>query len=220
MQALAARPRQAGAAAAMLTRRLNGGTLPASYDNIIVEKRDRVALITLHRPKALNALNSALMCAPYPPPLPPLNPRAVRAQFPCRLAAPRRVGSGFSVLGGALEHWHKLCARCDLAREVLRARACCGLTRRCCSNDLSHAMAVLDADPGVSALVLTGSEKAFAAGADIKEMALILKSTLCCDFLYRKLTRALTFENLCQAPKSYMDNFLGPHSQKYSCDFT
>eukprot|EP00918_Siedleckia_nematoides_P009159 GHVU01020027.1.p2 GENE.GHVU01020027.1~~GHVU01020027.1.p2 ORF type:complete len:237 (-),score=55.85 GHVU01020027.1:29-685(-) len=42
-------------------------------------------------------------------------------------------------------------------------------------------MAVLDADPGISALVLTGSEKAFAAGADIKEMA----------------------------PKSYMDNFLG-----------
>ena len=79
------------------------------YDNILVEKRDKVALITLHRPKALNALNSALI------------------------------------------------------------------------NDLSHAMASLDADPAVSALVLTGSEKAFAAGADIKEMA----------------------------PKSYMDNFLG-----------
>jgi len=63
VQALAARPRQAGAAAAMLTRRLNGGTLPASYDNIIVEKRDRVALITLHRPKALNALNSVRPCA-------------------------------------------------------------------------------------------------------------------------------------------------------------
>lgn len=48
-------------------------------------------------------------------------------------------------------------------------------------DDLSHAMSALDADTSISALVLTGSEKAFAAGADIKEMA----------------------------PKSYMDNFLG-----------
>jgi len=32
-------------------------------------------------------------------------------------------------------------------------------------------MALLDADPAISAMVLTGSEKAFAAGADIKEMA-------------------------------------------------
>ena len=32
-------------------------------------------------------------------------------------------------------------------------------------------MEALDADPKISALVLTGSEKAFAAGADIKEMA-------------------------------------------------
>ncbi len=47
-------------------------------------------------------------------------------------------------------------------------------------NDLSKAMSALDADAGISAIVLTGSEKAFAAGADIKEMA----------------------------PKSYMDNFL------------
>ena len=64
-QALAAGPRQAGAAVALFTRRLTSVTLPASYDNIIVERRDRVALITLHRPKALNALNSALMCAPF-----------------------------------------------------------------------------------------------------------------------------------------------------------
>ena len=39
------------------------------------------------------------------------------------------------------------------------------------SNDLSHAMEALDSDPAISAMVLTGSEKAFAAGADIKEMA-------------------------------------------------
>jgi len=37
--------------------------------------------------------------------------------------------------------------------------------------DLAQALAAFDADDGVGALVLTGSEKAFAAGADIKEMA-------------------------------------------------
>lgn len=38
-------------------------------------------------------------------------------------------------------------------------------------NDVTAAAAELDADPGVGAIVLTGNEKAFAAGADIKEMA-------------------------------------------------
>jgi len=37
--------------------------------------------------------------------------------------------------------------------------------------DLTAAFAVYDADPGQRCLVLTGNEKAFAAGADIKEMA-------------------------------------------------
>jgi enoyl-CoA hydratase len=37
--------------------------------------------------------------------------------------------------------------------------------------DLTGAFAAYDADPGQRCLVLTGSEKAFAAGADIKEMA-------------------------------------------------
>jgi enoyl-CoA hydratase len=37
--------------------------------------------------------------------------------------------------------------------------------------DLIRAFAAYDADPGQRCLVLTGSEKAFAAGADIKEMA-------------------------------------------------
>jgi len=36
--------------------------------------------------------------------------------------------------------------------------------------DLNAAFKALDADPGISASVLTGSERAFAAGADIKEM--------------------------------------------------
>jgi enoyl-CoA hydratase len=34
---------------------------PMPYENILVEARGRVALITLNRPKVLNALNDALM---------------------------------------------------------------------------------------------------------------------------------------------------------------
>ena len=74
--------------------------LTGSYENIKVEKKDgRVALITLHRPKALNALCTPLM------------------------------------------------------------------------NELNEAARKLDLDPEVGCIVLTGSDKAFAAGADIREMA-------------------------------------------------
>ncbi|MEU0312901.1 enoyl-CoA hydratase [Nocardioides sp. NPDC006273] len=69
------------------------------YEHITLEKHGRVAVITLNRPKALNALN---------------------------------VGLGAEVVAASTE---------------------------------------LDADPGIGAILLTGSEKAFAAGADIKEMA-------------------------------------------------
>jgi enoyl-CoA hydratase len=69
-----------------------------SYENILVETRGRVGLITLNRPKQLNALNDALM------------------------------------------------------------------------DDLGRALADFDADAGIAAIVLTGSEKAFAAGADITAM--------------------------------------------------
>eukprot|EP00806_Schmidingerella_arcuata_P000316 Macronucleus_1283.p1 GENE.Macronucleus_1283~~Macronucleus_1283.p1 ORF type:complete len:287 (+),score=135.93 Macronucleus_1283:1-861(+) len=70
-----------------------------TYENILVEKQDTgVALVTLNRPKALNALCYALF------------------------------------------------------------------------EDLNDAMRKLDTDPEVKAIVLTGSERAFAAGADIKEM--------------------------------------------------
>ncbi len=68
------------------------------YQTIIVEREDRVGIITLNRPTALNALNSQVM------------------------------------------------------HEVVAAAK------------------KLDGDPGIGAIVLTGSEKAFAAGADIKEM--------------------------------------------------
>ena len=37
--------------------------------------------------------------------------------------------------------------------------------------EVTSAAAELDADPGIGAIIITGSEKAFAAGADIKEMA-------------------------------------------------
>ena len=72
-----------------------------AYETILVETRGKVGLITLNRPKALNALNSQV-----------------------------------------------------LAEVVAAASA-------------------FNTDAGIGAMVLTGSEKAFAAGADIKEMQAI-----------------------------------------------
>jgi enoyl-CoA hydratase len=69
------------------------------YENILLEAADRVALLRLNRPKALNALNSGLM------------------------------------------------------------------------QDLIDALAALADDDSVGCVVITGSDRAFAAGADIKEMA-------------------------------------------------
>lgn len=68
------------------------------YETILIETRRRVGLITLNRPKALNAINRLL------------------------------------------------------------------------TEELLSAAEALDADPAVGCLVITGSERAFAAGADIKEM--------------------------------------------------
>ncbi|MGP4056839.1 enoyl-CoA hydratase [Mycobacterium sp. 4D054] len=70
-----------------------------TFETILVDRDDRVATITLNRPKALNALNTQVMY------------------------------------------------------------------------EVTTAAAELDAEPGVGAIILTGNEKAFAAGADIKEMA-------------------------------------------------
>jgi enoyl-CoA hydratase len=39
------------------------------------------------------------------------------------------------------------------------------------NDELGHAVAALDADAGIGCILLSGSDKAFAAGADIKEMA-------------------------------------------------
>jgi enoyl-CoA hydratase len=71
----------------------------ADYENILVETRGRVGLVTLNRPKQLNALNDALM------------------------------------------------------------------------NELGAALEAFDADDAIGAIVITGSPKAFAAGADIGAMA-------------------------------------------------
>jgi enoyl-CoA hydratase len=68
------------------------------YENIVVETRGRVGVITLNRPKALNALSPALM------------------------------------------------------------------------NELSAAVNALEADDNIGCMIITGNEKAFAAGADIKAM--------------------------------------------------
>jgi enoyl-CoA hydratase len=70
-----------------------------TYETITVEQRERVTLITLDRPKALNALNAQVLA------------------------------------------------------------------------DLLAALAAFDADAGQGCAVITGNEKAFAAGADIKEMS-------------------------------------------------
>jgi len=70
-----------------------------SYENILVETRGRVGLVTLNRPKALNALNDALM------------------------------------------------------------------------DELGAALTAFDADEAIGCIVITGSERAFAAGADIGMMA-------------------------------------------------
>ena len=70
-----------------------------NYETIITSRDERVALITLNRPKALNALNDQLM------------------------------------------------------------------------NELGHALHSFDADDEIACMVITGSEKAFAAGADITMMA-------------------------------------------------
>ncbi|MCO5106441.1 MAG: enoyl-CoA hydratase [Burkholderiaceae bacterium] len=69
------------------------------YENILVETRGRVGLVTLNRPKQLNALNDRLM------------------------------------------------------------------------DELGVALRAFDADEGIGAIVITGNEKAFAAGADIAAMA-------------------------------------------------
>ncbi|KAJ3136577.1 putative enoyl-CoA hydratase, mitochondrial [Physocladia obscura] len=83
---------------AFLRRRLFSTETAKTYEFVKVEQRGRVGIVTLYRPKALNALCSPLM------------------------------------------------------------------------KDLNEALQAFDKDEGIGAMIVTGSEKAFAAGADIKEM--------------------------------------------------
>ena len=91
-----------------------------AYDNILVETNGRVGVITLNRPKALNALNTALI------------------------------------------------------------------------NELGQALDKFENDDGIGCILLTGSERAFAAGADVKEMqALGFPATYKDDFItsWERLSR-------------------------------
>jgi enoyl-CoA hydratase len=90
--------RQADKDALRTAPNISRGDKHMAYQNILVETRGKVGLVTLNRPQALNALNSALIA------------------------------------------------------------------------DLSHALDAFEAEEGIGCIVITGSEKAFAAGADIKEM--------------------------------------------------
>lgn len=91
--------RRALASVASRAQQVRSHQLKASYEFVLAEKREHVGLITLNRPKALNALCDGLLA------------------------------------------------------------------------DLVHAATAFDVDDSVGAIVITGSAKAFAAGADIKEMA-------------------------------------------------
>jgi enoyl-CoA hydratase len=86
-------------------------------ENILVERQGRVGRITLNRPKAMNALNSALIA------------------------------------------------------------------------ELVGALTEFDADPGIGCTILTGSERAFAAGADIAEMASLTYPGTYLDDLFRLADR-------------------------------
>jgi 1,4-dihydroxy-2-naphthoyl-CoA synthase len=110
----------------------------AATDKMILsEKKGNVGLITLNRPKALNALCDQLVKE--------LNAqlKVCRAsRIPLQLAAPRVL--------------LMMCTFCFLFTHL---PAFCLLPQD------------YNADPEIGAIVITGSEKSFAAGADIKEMA-------------------------------------------------
>jgi enoyl-CoA hydratase len=96
-----------------------------AYENIIVETRGRVGLITLNRPKALNALNPALI------------------------------------------------------------------------GEMAEALDAFEAEENIGAIVITGSEKAFAAGADIKEMK---DNTFASNYLSNFITDGWERITTCRKP--------------------
>ncbi|WP_341523838.1 enoyl-CoA hydratase [Pseudomonas sp. G.S.17] len=56
-------------------------------------------------------------------------------------------------------------------------------------NELNHALDALDSDRNIGCIVLTGSAKAFAAGADIKEMADLVYPQIYLDDLFAQSDR-------------------------------
>ena len=130
-----------------------------SYETILVEQRGAVTLVTLNRPQALNALNSIVLkelievFAAYD---------ADDSQHCLVLTGSEKAfaagadikemsSQGFADMYSSnfFAGWEKVTA----TRKPWLA-----------------AVAAFDADPSQGCAVLTGSEKAFAAGADIKEM--------------------------------------------------
>ena len=91
-----------------------------TFETLLVDIQERVALITLNRPQALNALNAQLI------------------------------------------------------------------------SELNQALGQLEADPRIGCIVLTGSAKAFAAGADIKEMAELSYPQVYLDDLFAEADRIAT----------------------------
>ncbi|MCF5584498.1 enoyl-CoA hydratase, partial [Pseudomonas syringae] len=56
-------------------------------------------------------------------------------------------------------------------------------------DELNHALDAFEADAAIGCIVLTGSEKAFAAGADIKEMVDLTYPQIYLDDLFRESDR-------------------------------
>ncbi|KPY39938.1 Enoyl-CoA hydratase [Pseudomonas syringae pv. primulae] len=101
----------------LVFKKIQKGYLSMAYETILSEVRGGVGLVTLNRPKALNALNARLI------------------------------------------------------------------------DELNHALDAFEADSAIGCIVLTGSEKAFAAGADIKEMVDLTYPQIYLDDLFRESDR-------------------------------
>ncbi|XP_030807039.1 LOW QUALITY PROTEIN: enoyl-CoA hydratase, mitochondrial [Camarhynchus parvulus] len=110
------------------------------------------ALRALLRPAA--AATAALPRARLPPPLrAPLGERGCSAGAAFRYLLVQKTGAQMNVGLIQLNRPQALNALCD------------GLMA-----ELGRALEAMESDPNVGAIILTGSQKAFAAGADIKEM--------------------------------------------------
>ncbi|XP_064369610.1 enoyl-CoA hydratase, mitochondrial [Dromaius novaehollandiae] len=112
------------------------------------------ALRALLRPAAAAAARSCRRAPlPPPPPRPRAGARACSAGAPFQYLVVQKKGAKQDVGLIQLNRPQALNALCD------------GLMR-----EMKQALDAFEGDPQIGAIVITGSEKAFAAGADIKEM--------------------------------------------------